>query len=62
MATKRAEPNWQISRGYLGPFGGVFFRPIFTVKARDQDQAIWRAAHKLRGVAMLKATREEPNE
>jgi hypothetical protein len=59
MAT-RAQPNWQISRGFVGPFGRVFFRPIFTVKARTQDQAIERAAHKIKGIAMLKATRLAP--
>jgi hypothetical protein len=62
MATKTETPSWQISRGFVGPLGHVFFRPIFKVTARTQDQAIMRAAHKVRGIAILKATREEPNE
>jgi hypothetical protein len=60
MATRQA--NWQISRGYVGPFGRIQYRPLFFVSARDQDQAILRAAHKIRGIAILKATRREPNE
>jgi hypothetical protein len=58
MAT-RTQPNWQISRGFVGPLGRVFFRPIFTVRAWNEDHAIMRAAHKIRGIAILKATREE---
>jgi hypothetical protein len=60
MATKRAQPNWQIHRGYLGPAGRVFFRRAFTIKARTRDQAIERAAHKIKGIALLKATRVAP--
>jgi hypothetical protein len=60
MATKTEQPSWQISRGFVGPFGRVFFRPIFTLKARTQDQAIERAAYKVKGIAMLKATRLPP--
>jgi hypothetical protein len=62
MATKMKQPNWQISRGFVGPLGRVFFRPIFRVKAWNEDHAIMRAAHKIKGIAMLKATREEPND
>jgi hypothetical protein len=58
MATKNSD--WQISRGYVGYLGHIFYRPIFIVKARNQDDAIWRAAHKIKGVAMLKATRLTP--
>jgi hypothetical protein len=58
--TKRAQADWQISRGFVGPLGHVFFRRIFTVKARNQDQAIERAAHKVKGIAMLKARRLQP--
>jgi hypothetical protein len=59
MATKQV--NWQISRGFVGHLGHIFFRPIFTVKARNRDQAIERAAHKVKGIAMLKATRLTDN-
>jgi hypothetical protein len=57
MATKRTLPEWQISRGFLGPAGRVFFRPAFTIKARTRDQAIERAAHKIKGIALLRARR-----
>lgn len=60
MATKRATPNWQIHRGFIGPAGRVFFRPVFRIKARNRDQAIERAAHKIKGIALLKATRVIP--
>jgi hypothetical protein len=63
MATKkRSQPNWQISRGFVGPMGRVFFRPIFTVKARSRDQAIWCAAHMIKGIALLKARRLKASE
>jgi hypothetical protein len=57
MATKRAQPDWLIHRGFLRPTGRVFFRPAFTVKAWTRDQAIERAAHKIKGIALLRATR-----
>jgi hypothetical protein len=59
MATRTKQPSWQISRAFVGPLGHVFFRPIFTVRAWNEDEAIMRAAHKIRGIAILKATREE---
>ena len=60
MATKRTLPEWQISRGFMSGSGRVFFRPAFKVKARTRDQAIERAAHKVKGIALLKATRVTP--
>jgi hypothetical protein len=60
MATKRAQPDWQIHRGFIGPAGRVFFRRVFTIKARTRDQAIERAAHKIKGIALLRATRISP--
>jgi hypothetical protein len=44
----------------MGPAGHVFFRPAFRIKARTRDQAIDRAAHKIKGLALLKATRILP--
>jgi hypothetical protein len=60
MATKRTTPDWQIHRGFMSAAGRVFFRPAFKVKARTRDQAIERAAHKIKGIALLRATRVTP--
>jgi hypothetical protein len=60
MARKRVLHNWQIHRGFVGPAGRVFFRPAFLIKARNRDQAIERAAHKIKGIALLRATRITP--
>jgi hypothetical protein len=57
MARKRVLHNWQIHRGFVGPAGRVFFRPAFLIKAHTCDQAIERAAHKIKGIALLRATR-----
>ncbi len=47
---------WNISRGFVGPFGRIQYRPLFTVEAPNEDRAIWIGAHKVRGLALLKAT------
>jgi hypothetical protein len=60
MATKKTIPDWQIHRGFMSAAGRVFFRPAFKVKARTRDQAIERAAHKIKGIALLQATRVLP--
>jgi hypothetical protein len=35
---------------------------VFKLKARNRDQAIERAAHKIKGIALLKATRVIPTD
>jgi hypothetical protein len=53
---KRELPTWGISRGYMW-MGKLRYRPIFTVRAPNQDDAIEIAAHRVNGIALLKATR-----
>jgi len=46
---------WRISRGFVGPFGRIQYRPLFIVEAPNEDKAIEIAAHRVRGIAILKA-------
>jgi len=52
-APSRDESVWQVNRLYLRPDGSYFSRPLGKWRARSRDDAIEKAAHEVRCLAVL---------
>jgi len=59
---RRKMPSWLIRRSRLGPNGSQRWYTVGVFRARNQDEAIRKAAHAIRHIAILQAIKIEDGE